>query len=73
MSPRQRLDAALAHLEAAADGDPGRAGLAYMEVTHARNELRFEEEAPRYHRADDLAGDDIDAATARTLARLEAT
>ncbi len=70
MSPLQRLELALLHLEAAADGDPGRAGLAYMEVVHARNDLRLEEERPTFHAADDLGGGDIEAAATRTLMRL---
>ncbi len=72
MTPRQRLDNAIVHFEAAADDDPGRIGLAFVEVLHARNELLAEEgEAARgYHAADDLDGEAIDAAVARTRTRL---
>jgi hypothetical protein len=71
MTPRQRLDAAIVHFEAASD-DPGRLGLAFGEVLHARNDLLAEEgeDARSFARGDDLAGGPIDAADARTRARL---
>ncbi len=72
-SPRQRLDAALAHLEAAAghgdDADPGRAGLAYVEVLRARDELLALECSRRDLLSAD-AGGESEAAAHRTYERL---
>jgi hypothetical protein len=71
MTPRQRLDLAMLHFEAAAnDGDPGRAGLGFYEVLHARNALLAEEERQPLHAADDLDGGTMEAAAERTRARV---